>query len=248
MTALAALTHNGTWAGSISPSVRRRTSPASSRARSKRFSGRAGSAGKSRYGASGSSPSWRRAWVRSIGAKRCRSTPHGSTATGRRVAQRGTSSASGSETAATRSMRRPPASVSARERGCVTSVPCTVTRRARAGTARAGHSLSPKWAWTMSNRDVIPGHRSSQCRHAPHVGHRPPGREGKDSDLGLAGAAQRLDLVTDEAAQRRSARGRVHVGDDQSAHRCRRAYPPAPPPPPALSEPAATAGSDTMVG
>ena len=67
------------------PIVSRRTSPAASRARSTRLSGRAGSWGKSRYGPSGSRPRRARASARGIGRKRSRSMPTGSTATRRDV-------------------------------------------------------------------------------------------------------------------------------------------------------------------
>ena len=65
------------------PIVSSGTSPAASRARSKRFSGRAGSCGNRRYGPAGSSPSRARASARGIGRKRSSAIPTGSTATRR---------------------------------------------------------------------------------------------------------------------------------------------------------------------
>src|SRR5690348_3107129 len=102
-TAFAALTHSGTSAGATVPSDSSATAPATCCARSWRFSGRAGSAGNSRHGRSGSRPSARRASARGIGRKRSISTPDGSTALRCRTAHRGTVLASGSDTVATRS-------------------------------------------------------------------------------------------------------------------------------------------------
>jgi hypothetical protein len=152
MTAFAALTHRGTADGSMSPSVNTGTSPATATARSNRFSGRAGSAGNSRYGPLGSRPRAERASARGIGRNRPRSTPHGSTARGPPNAVRGTCVASSSETVATRSIVRSPASVIARDRGWLRSVPWSVTARARALTVSDGKIESPKWQCTMSNR------------------------------------------------------------------------------------------------
>ena len=133
-TALAALTHSGTSAGcdacraSAAP---RRPRPA--RARSWRFSGRAGSAGNSRYGP---------LRVEAEGAPGLRArdrpeAPHvdaaGEHRAGRRrTAHPGTVRSSGSDTAATRSSSGSAASVIARERGCARSVPCRVTARVAA--------------------------------------------------------------------------------------------------------------------
>jgi glutamate racemase len=46
-----------------------------------------------------------------------------------------------------------------------------------------------------------------------------PGREGEYVQFDAGYSSQRLDLIADEAAQRRSLGRRVHVGDDQGAHR-----------------------------
>src|SRR5581483_8023789 len=85
--------------------------------------------------------------------KRSSSTPQGSTATrSGDTAQRGIRSARSRDAAPATSTVRRPARVMARERGWARSVPCSVTARARPWAASAGHSDSPKWAWTTSNR------------------------------------------------------------------------------------------------
>ena len=59
------------------------------------------------------------------------------------------------------------------------------------------------------------------CKRArcPHVGAASSRIEREHVELDVRDPRQRLDLVAHEAAKRRTSRRRVHVGDDQGAHR-----------------------------
>ncbi len=60
-----------------------------------------------------------------------------------------------------------------------------------------------------------------QVGRRPRVGAAASGREREHLDVDPVNSTQRLDLIADEAAERRPRRGRVHVRDDQRAHRGR---------------------------
>ena len=154
-TALAALTQSGTaqrvdaaehqQLGIASPTRARPPGRgASPGARGRRGTGRRGAPGPAR------APSARCA--RSSGRKRSTSTPHGSTCARRRAERSGSSSASERRGRAEHvdEAAAPRASAAACGDAC-TSVPCSVSARTRAGTASAGHAVSPKWACTTSN-------------------------------------------------------------------------------------------------
>jgi hypothetical protein len=60
-----------------------------------------------------------------------------------------------------------------------------------------------------------------QVGRRPRVRAAASGREREKLDVDPLDPAQRLDLVADEAPERRPGRRRVHVRDDQRAHRGR---------------------------
>ncbi len=95
-----------------------------------------------------------RACARDIALKRSMSTPQGNTCARARARRPGSSWTSASDTAASRPTVGSAARVARRVRGWRTSVPCTVSARARAFTASAGHAVNPKWACTTSKRSL----------------------------------------------------------------------------------------------
>ena len=151
-TALAALIQYGTSSGATRPITSSGTSPASSRARSARLSGRDGSCGKSRYGPAGSSPSRARASARGIGRKRSSATPTGSTAIRRRAPAPGRLAANARDTVAPSAVSGSAARLARFDRRTKRSLPCRVTTTGPRRAASAGHADSPKWACTTSKR------------------------------------------------------------------------------------------------
>ena len=154
-TALAALTHSGTRSG-VDRAERQQLDAGRDGERERavvallrRAPGRRGTAGR----AARVEAELARACARGSGRKRSMSTPQGSTSARSRGAAAG-------QFPRERRRTRPPADRSAaarrrsaaRVRGCATSVPWTVSARTRAGTARAGQAVRPKWACTTSKR------------------------------------------------------------------------------------------------
>ena len=152
ITALAALIQYGTSSAGTPPSVSSGTSPAASRARSKRLSGRDVSCGNSRYGPSGSSPSRSRASARGIGRKRWRSMPHGQDRHPPRPAGAGDVRAERArDRRGQRHQRQRRARDTASTSGGSRSLPCSVTTSGREPRQSAGQATSPKCACTTSN-------------------------------------------------------------------------------------------------
>ena len=198
----------------------RRRARGRGRCASRAGTGRRGTAGTGRPGRARARDARR---ARSIRPNRCRSTPHGSTATGAaspgrhgrgqrrrdggdevepaRGRQRDRARAGMGEIGAVqRDQARPGRHGQGRPGGEAEVGVDDVDSRVRRGRAAAGQPAR--------RPDVAAERRRGRT---PHV------------DLRLAGPAQRLDLVTDEPAEPRALGGRVHVGDDQGAHRGGRA-------------------------
>ena len=102
------------------------------------------------------------------------------------------------------------------ERGWKRSLPCSVTTTGPSRAATAGHAVRPKWACTTSKRcaAVAAAQLARRARVAAQAG-----REREQLDLDVAAPPQRLDLVAHERAERRPLGRRVHVRDDERAHR-----------------------------
>ena len=149
-TALAALIQYGTSSGATPPMVSSGMSPANSRARSKRLSGRPGSCGKRRYGPAGSRPSRARASARGIGRSRSSAIPTGSTATRRRVPAPGRLAAKARETVALSAVNGSAARVANADRAHEEVVAVQGHDHRPAARGSAGQAASPKWAWTTS--------------------------------------------------------------------------------------------------
>ena len=173
-TALAALTHRGTRSGSTRAERRAARTPAASRERERAIVAllRTGGVGGEQEvrPARGPGPA-RRAPARggadgSARGPRRRAAPARAAAPPGRAVRR----ASEAETAASRSISGSTAAVATRVRGWRTSVPCTVSARTRAGTARAGQAVRPKCACTTSKRGGRAGGRASRARRSGGAG------------------------------------------------------------------------------
>ena len=219
-TALAALTHSGTWSGSTRPSVEqpaRRRRAAS--ARSWRFSGRPGSAGNSRYGPSRVEPE-RRARLRRAGSAgsgrgrrrragpRVRPAPPSAGPARERLGH-------GRDEVEQRQRRerdRPRAGM-ARGR-CRAGSPRAAARAPRARARRSARSGRGRC------RSASPREAAAQLRAPRARRRRRPGREREHARASTAPIRRSASTWSrDEAPERRALGRRVHVRDDQRAHR-----------------------------
>ncbi len=225
-TALAAFSQSGIRSGSMSPPTSRvaPTAAASSAARSWRFSGRVGLAGKSRYRPSGSRPS------------SCRASERGTGYEARQV------EAAGENGACARDVRQPGTPTLRREQGArdardeiyALGQPAGIrpdNRVAHVGAVegdeqrpRPGELRAPAGE-AVVGVDEVEALAAEQAAQAP--GRRrvlaPAHREAEQLDLDSL-PSHLLDLVGDPAASLRGARVGHEVGDDEDPHRAP-AYP-----------------------
>ena len=206
-TALAALTHSGTRAGSTPPSVSSSapTRCASASGEVVALVGARGVGGEQQVGARGVEAELGarlRALDRAEALEVDAAGQHdGAPARG---ARRGGAAASEAETAASRSMNGSTAPVARRVRGWRGRVPWTVSARTRAGTASAGQAVSPKWACTTSKA----GRPAARERGGPPWRRRSSTRGARERARAGRELVQ-LDLDTVQArAARRPGRGR----------------------------------------
>ena len=220
-TALAALTHSGTSSGCTSPSVSSGTSPATAARAVEALLRARRVGGEQQAGRVGVEPEPRARLARAAaGGSAARSTPHGSTATRRRVPAPATRSrASVAETVAARSTNRSAARLSRPLRGCARSVPWNVTTCGAPRSASAGHAVRPKCAWI--DVEALAAVAAAQLARGARVGAQ-AGREREQLDLDAvdAAAAPRPGRCTKRPSAGPCG-GRMHVRDDERAHRLR---------------------------